>query len=398
MNKIFLLIFILGTGFFAHSQTTTTPPAVVVAPTPPTMETCASGDFACSTRNQVAQQQYQNSLINYQTLQQQSAAAAQEQLRQAQLAAQAAAAQEAALAAAKRAERENKKSSSAYGTSQIINTAIAMALTAVCSTGPPGSWACAPAMFFAMQAGKAGSQKASNNASQFNACNVANQISTSPGSCGAAPTPYNPGGFPANSTTPLTDMFDPGGNCIGTQAQCQAVLDNLPPGTNIRNAMDGISQFASGKGPFSVNPDGSIKNKNGKTFGLGAFDSKKSMMDAGMTSAQADQMLAMMAKQKAMGDLDAKAALAKESGFGQGGDGMAGGAGAGKAGDGSANGDADGGLGKNTAGSDRGLASEGLTKDFNGEQIGAKGDDIFKMMNRRYRLKASQDAFIATPP
>jgi hypothetical protein len=38
--------------------------------------------------------------------------------------------------------------------------------------------------------------------------------------------------------------------------------------------------------------------------------------------------------------------------------------------------------------------AEGLAKDFNGELIGVAGDDIFKMMNRRYKLKTAQDSFI----
>ena len=44
---------------------------------------------------------------------------------------------------------------------------------------------------------------------------------------------------------------------------------------------------------------------------------------------------------------------------------------------------------------DRRPTSEGLTRDFNGELIGAAGDDIFTMMNRRYKLKNEQDSFIA---
>jgi hypothetical protein len=145
-----------------------------------------------------------------------------------------------------------------------------------------------------------------------------------------------------------------------------------------------------------MNADGTVKLKNGKNLGLSAFDSKKAMMDAGMSAAQADQMLAMMAKQKALGELNAKKMLAKENGSDSG-DGLSAGAMAGTKTDGTGNGDAEGGLGKNVD-KNRGLASEGLTKDFNGELIGARGDDIFKMMNRRYRLKASQDSFITAAP
>ena len=43
----------------------------------------------------------------------------------------------------------------------------------------------------------------------------------------------------------------------------------------------------------------------------------------------------------------------------------------------------------------RNPAGEGLTRDFNGEAIGSAGDDIFSMMNRRYKMKTAQDSFIS---
>ena len=47
------------------------------------------------------------------------------------------------------------------------------------------------------------------------------------------------------------------------------------------------------------------------------------------------------------------------------------------------------------ASSGRGPSSEGLSRDFKGDLIGAAGDDIFSMMKRRYILKNEQDSFIA---
>ena len=38
-------------------------------------------------------------------------------------------------------------------------------------------------------------------------------------------------------------------------------------------------------------------------------------------------------------------------------------------------------------------SSAGMAKDFHGDLIGASGDDIFTMMNRRYQLKNEQDTF-----
>lgn len=388
MSKKIFVALVLGISLAANAQ-------VAVAPTQPAalvQATCAPTDQACATKNQQAGAIYQTAMSNYNTQLQQYQSY---QTAQAQAAA-AAAAQEAALAAANRAQQKNEQGSKAYGSSQMICTAVSMALAGVCMT-PTGQWACAPSAMFGMLAGMAGGQKSSHEASKYDACTTANKISTVPANCGSPPAPYNPGGYPANTTNLLTGTFDPAGKCIGTQAQCQAILDNLPPGTNIKDVNNGLSQFASGKGPYSVNPDGSIKMKNGKTYGVGAFDSKQAMMDAGLTAAQADAMMGMLAKQKALGDLDAKGALAKESGTGSG-DSLAGGGGSGaKPGDGAANGDASG-SGKDLGKGNRSLASEGLTKDFNGELIGAAGDDIFKMMNRRYRLKNTQDSFLTIKP
>ena len=117
-------------------------------------------------------------------------------------------------------------------------------------------------------------------------------------------------------------------------------------------------------------------------------------MAAGMSAADAKMMAGSL---NSMGSaVNAKDALAKENSkdaaFGENG---AGGGGASGKGTGvNANGNANG--GKDLEGSKRDPASaEGLAKDFNGDMIGVAGDDIFKMMNRRYKLKASQDNFIA---
>jgi hypothetical protein len=47
----------------------------------------------------------------------------------------------------------------------------------------------------------------------------------------------------------------------------------------------------------------------------------------------------------------------------------------------------------NAAEDKRKPSSAGLIKDFHGDMIGAAGDDIFTMMNRRYQLKNEQDTF-----
>jgi len=44
---------------------------------------------------------------------------------------------------------------------------------------------------------------------------------------------------------------------------------------------------------------------------------------------------------------------------------------------------------------DRKPSSEGLAREYNGEMIGVAGDDIFLMMNKRYKIKNDHDTFIS---
>lgn len=353
-------------------------------PNQPIFENCNTGttvDSACTTRNQVAQASYDSAKAAYDNIKAQELKN-QEALRAQQYAS--------AMEAARAAQSQNEQGKSKYNIASMLNMVASVALIPACNSSGA---ACAAMAAFAIFSGLAAQQAGSHDSVKYDACRAANQISTNPQGCGTAPTPFNPSNWPANTTQPLTDNFDNKGNCIGTPAQCQQILDNLPPGTNIKGAMDLVSKFAGG-GPMKMNPDGSVTLKNGKTFKPSDFDSVASMVAAGMTQAQATSLMDQMNKQKALADIDTKKDLKNLNGDGGGDPSLAGGGGANtKIGDGTGgNGDASG--AEKGAGKRNVAAAEGLTRDFNGELIGAAGDDIFKMMNRRYRLKWDQDSFI----
>ena len=363
---------------------------------------------ACLAANQEKERLY-----SYQSSCYTQAVQAQKQAQQAAATAeQARLAQQAKLdsakAAAESAQNKNKEGSQIYQMAA-IGCGITSAVFGAKYIASCGYRGCSdvPSLYkslaFAALSILASTQSSSHDSVAHNACEVAGQVSSDGGSCGGAPAPYNPATFPSNltGTGPGTigSIFDANGKCIGSPAQCQAIISNLPPGTNIKEGIKGISSFAGGGGskPFKVDKDGNLITKDGKKFKPEDFQSEKAMMAAGITSADAKSLMGDI--NKATGSFDAKAALAKEDAKGGENSGAFGenGAGGGAGGKGSAltaNGGA--GLGKDIGGGKRDPASaEGLAKEFNGDLIGVASDDIFKMMNRRYKLKSSQDNFIA---
>jgi hypothetical protein len=125
------------------------------------------------------------------------------------------------------------------------------------------------------------------------------------------------------------------------------------------------------------------------------------MTAAGMSPADAN-FAANMMKGLGSGNLDPKKDLSianADSGFGGAGFGDDAAAKAAAAAAAAGNGNLDKDAAADAAKKARAIASaEGLSKDFNGELIGVSGDDIFKMMNRRYRLKTDQDSFLGIRP
>jgi hypothetical protein len=211
-------------------------------------------------------------------------------------------------------------------------------------------------------------------------------------------------GFMSEEFVGPTDMYDSNGKCLPTAPPTCVALAGVGgnAGAKIPTQCAGktgaakASCLASLPGAFKQNKDGTVtvKGVNGdKTYSLSDFADKKSMMALGMSAADADKLMNdLYGKNSALAKagLDAKN-LAKSSekiftDFSTPSSTSAG----------SLN-------QKNTnskfneklAESDRRPTSEGLSRDYNGDLIGAAGDDIFSMMNRRYTLKRKQDSFIA---
>ena len=424
---IYLGLILIGHYSFATScggyEMVNSTQTVLVAPPVPVYENCERTstdhdgnpvvimDQACLARNQqkARDYQFQSSCFSTASQAQQAAAAAQtaEQLRLAEQAKL-----NSAKAAAESAQNKNKDGSMIYQMASIGCAAYsAMKFAEFASTPCPGTPVipgfCSPpplitSIAFAALAVLASKQASSHDQVAYNACQAAGQLASDGGNCGGAPPPYNPQSFPSNltGTGPGTigSIFDQNGKCIGSPSQCQSIISNLPPGTNIKEGIKGLNSFiTNGSKAFKVDKDGNIVTKDGKKYNADSFANEKAMMAAGLSAAQAKSLMSDL--NRAGAGFNAAAALAKEnSGKGENGgafgeNGAAGGAG-GKGSGITANGGAN--SGKDLAGSKRDPASaEGLAKEFNGDMIGVAGDDIFKMMNRRYKLKASQDNFIA---
>ena len=282
--------------------------------------------------------------------------------------------------------------------------------TAQCGAMGGGCCAMAPALFaagaaFMLLNAKANKQADEHGRAGDESCKAYNQLSSDQKNCDSGITHVAP-------PTPI-DIYNPDGSCKEPVVPgCKPIAGGGPgasgPGvgkipTNCVDKATGksISCLTAGANAFKQNPDGSI-TVGGKTYSDKDFANKKAMMDAGLSSAAADQLMKDLYGPNnplAKAGLDAKSLAASDQAkgdknkfgeFGAGGGSMIGGTGSGLGGGGKYS---DKGLG-GSGGADRGLASEGLTRDFNGDQIGAAGDDIFTMMNRRYKLKAEQDAFI----
>lgn len=298
-----------------------------------------------------------------------------------------------AIGNANQAQNKNEESKSIYELAAVGNQLAAgyyfavWASTSCCCYGVtftcPGPFK--DMVMHSVFAGLAQSQAQNNANVAYQSCMVASQISSGARTC----TP--PSGFDPNQR--VTSLFNANGQCVGNQAECNAVLGKLPPGTNIKDAMKGFSSFASSKKAIKTDKDGNIVDSTGKKY------SPTSMTEAdlkalGLNPAAAKSLMAELKKNGA--DAIAANKLAGLNKLPQKPDLGSGGANAGSITAGVKN------AANGTAGSEKDLdkhrdvaSAEGLVRDFNGEQIGVAGDDIFKMMSRRYLLKDSQDSFVA---
>jgi len=383
------------------AMTTTT--TGVQPPTPPSYASCNSLASATSCRQNL-DYQYQRDLANYNAVKKAEEEAAR---KQAEERARVESARQSALLAQQKNEKAKSKMEIASTLANVASMAAAGKFAATCASSAGAGCQyqyLALSMAMSVMSNKAGTQAKSHAASQYQACTLSNQISTSSQNCGSPTTPFNATNYPNNSPQDPGSVVDNTGRCIASVEVCNQIQSGLPPGVSLKDYKKGLASFASGKKPpFKVNPDGSITAANGKTYTEANFATPEAMAAAGM-SAELVKAMTAMNKNLGVGSIDTKKELASSypTGFSTSefdeaakaaaaaaaagiGNGAIGGAGTG---DGSGDGTAE-----------RSLASaEGLSKDFNGELIGVAGDDIFKMMNRRYKLKEDQDSFMVVKP
>lgn len=296
-----------------------------------------------------------------------------------------------------------------------------------CCPAVPGFLA-AGAAFMLLNA-KANKQAGEHNQSAYDACVMQNQVSSSQTNCSSlypnavtngnpdvvtrnenlnpdgtpkrddpTKTQYNPDGTPRLAgTVTIGDINPETGECRpDAPPACKQYLANNP--ISKIAGLDGNSKLADIGGMFKQLPDGSVQTKDGKIYTASDFANEEAMMKAGLSAADAKSLSKQLYGDGgflAASGLDADSLLKdanKKSSdvLALGGDA---GAASGSGGKGGAN------SSKNFKdalnASKRKPSSAGLTRNFNGDLIGASGDDIFLMMNRRYRLKNEQDSFIA---
>jgi hypothetical protein len=406
-----IISLIVSVSFLAQQQAfASVQKSSLSEPEKPNYENCQSDrdengviqyDSSCIARNQAKEREYnlQMSGYNVAKIEEAKAKAEAKTAEQAELAKlnQQQSAQKVML----EAEQKNKKGSQIYQNASmacgLASAGFAGAFAVSCSGAGAtcNYYFLAASIAFATFSVLAAKQASSHKSVAHSACQSANKMSTSPTDCGEDPTKYNPQSFPSTQVAGVTGLFDANGKCISTPDKCAGIISSLPPGVNIKDAMKGVKAFASGNLPFKVNADGSITDKKGKKFTAANFASEKDMIAAGLSASEAKSLVGEIknaemssALSSAKADLDkansqdlvsltdvsSAASGAKANGV-------------------SENGNATG--SKDMQITKREPASvEGLAKDFNGELIGVAGDDIFKMMNRRYKLKSAQDSFI----
>lgn len=200
----------------------------------------------------------------------------------------------------------------------------------------------------------------------------------------------------AGGSFSLTDASGMGG---GYDPEAVKKLENDP---QLKQGMDFVSTAAAldaQKDGFSYDPKtGTVTMADGKKLKPSDVSSTGSMQSAGLSQGIIDSASSMEKRiiegaMKKIDKLGLKAMLAssgEESSGGGGGSGSSS----------SSNGNADyAGYGAAQTGSGLGVDRDpaqvaGMQKNYNGEPIGVSADSIFKMMNRRYKVKESQSSFL----
>jgi hypothetical protein len=252
-------------------------------------------------------------------------------------------------------------------------------------------------------------------------CAEMNKLLTNPKSCDKVEL-QNPGdhtltvtdyGFNgSNGTGDLPPFMDSATRkCPPGAAECNHIVKYSPKGCfdapKPGEKRKGGSCLSGGDrskiAPVKVLPSGKVvATVNGKQYAFGAedFTDEASMMKAGFSKDQAKQFLSLMNDPNSIltkTGVNIKGELTKGSGIPTTSLGAP---------SSSASASGTGGTaGMNSKKDEYGPAkvqevartpasAEGLTKDYHGDTIGAEGDNVFKMINRRYNLKQKQNVFI----
>lgn len=371
----------------------------IIKPPEPVLKECevdadSSPNYNCLSENMQKTRAYNDKLSVYNLVVQQQAAA-QAQL-QANAEARASNSTTDLLAGAEaQANKEKANQSGLSSAFNITSIAFGVAFAASCAAAGNCNYYFAAASAAAAVMSALSAKQAAMDANTANeACLSYNKISSTPKECGAsAATP---------PTFPYAQVDSKTGLCLPTApASCTTNLKALnDKGVDIRKVVaGGPNGFAGAKAPFKINSDGSVTLANGKTYTAENFANEQAMLKAGLSPSDAKALANEFYGKEgvlAKTGLNPKTDLSTLSmkGFGSF-DSGSGGSATVKIGGGDENDKL--GLGtKNLNGKTARVPAgqEGLVRDFNGDAIGIAGDDIFKMVNKRYILKSAQDSFI----
>ena len=381
----------------------------VVQPVKPTYRECqtqtvdgniSTPDYNCIAENSQKERGYNEKMNIYNMVVQQQAAAANQQ--QANADAKVKGSATGALSEAEQKAIAGGKKEDGLS-SGFMSTSIALGVTyaGTCAFAECQQLILYASIAAAVMSMLAAKQANSNYQSASAACESYNNIASVKKDCGAIPPPVadvSQPPFPFKQVDPTT------GTCLSTAPEsCATNLRALTDrGVNIRKVLAaGPSGFAGPNTPFTMNPDGSVTMKaTGKTLTAADFKDEAAMMAAGISAADAKALSNQIYGKDGMlakAGLDAKGDLkAMNSGIGSFDMGGSGTTTTVKVGAEDPNKGALGtkDMGGGSAHGKRGVANDGLVRDFNGDTIGIANDDIFKMMNKRYILKSAQDSFI----
>ncbi|MFN3454760.1 MAG: hypothetical protein ACK41T_07340 [Pseudobdellovibrio sp.] len=378
------------------------------APEKPVYKTCAQYDYQCTNENIKIQQQYNRDVADYNEAKNGHGGGIDkvnaDNINATEVNSLANQKDTSAAGTMKETENKSKRGqqiftalATGFGAAGAAKMIQGAACSAQCAGFGGGCCAMTPvligagvALYTLMNKAKTQSNHLGNLASQ--ACLANSQLSSN----------GNASSCQQSSTTgQQTAVYDSGtGACTPADSDACKILPSIGTGGVVTNNKDGTNGMigTDPKSLYTLLPDGSVKTKNGKIYKPSDFENEKSMMAAGFTAAQAKELNNMLYGKDGIvtkADLNVKEALKGLDTPSGGGFDLSGGTNVvnvdGGLDSGKTYGDK---LGEAKKEIERAPSSQGLSKEFNGELIGVPGDDIFLMINRRYKLKSEQDSFI----